>query len=170
MFIFETPTQLDTKQMHCSKIHTKYRETCDMAARAAVWRCSKHQKTLFTVSMVKQVTQRGCGVTILEEIQNLTGDGPGQPAQGGIAWSVGLSQMISKSLFQPKGFWFIRISAKTCNSFKRIVGSHVMSSLPTYNFLSPVWKHKRSSCRSTVYGSQVTICTDYKLYYKNGLK
>lgn len=58
--------------MHYSKTHTKHRETRDMAPRVAVWGCSEHKKTLFSVSVVKEVTQRVCGVTTPEEVQNLT--------------------------------------------------------------------------------------------------
>lgn len=75
-----------------------------------------------------------------------------------------------EGLFQLKGFWCICISTNTCSSFRRIVGSHVLPSLPTYHFLSSVWKHNRSSCRLTVCESPVNICTDYKAYCENSLK
>lgn len=70
-----------------------------MAPRAAVWRCSKDKKTLFTVSVVQQVIHRGYGVIILDEVQNLTGHSHGQPALGDPDWPGELDQMISRALF-----------------------------------------------------------------------
>lgn len=79
--------------MHCSKTHTKHRETRDMTPGSAICACSEQKKTFFTVSVIKQVTQRGCGVVILEEIQPMTGPNLWQLVLGNPAWPGELDQI-----------------------------------------------------------------------------
>lgn len=40
------------------------------------------RKNVFAVRVVRQAVQRGCMVSIIGDIQNPTGGGPGQPALG----------------------------------------------------------------------------------------
>ena len=49
-------------------------------------------------------SQRGCGVFILGDIQNLSGHGPGQPALGGPVWTDVLDQTTSTGPFQSQLF------------------------------------------------------------------
>lgn len=58
------------------------------------------QKTAFlTESGIKQVTQRDCAVTSLEEAKKMTGGTSGQPTLGDPAWPGGLDQEILNGLF-----------------------------------------------------------------------
>lgn len=51
-----------------------------------------------------QVVQRGCGVSLLRDIQKPSGYGPGQSALSVPAWSGGLEQMPSRGPFQLQPF------------------------------------------------------------------
>ena len=53
---------------------------------------------------VEQVAQRGCGLSIFGDTQNLTGHGPGQPAVADPALSRGLALTISPSPLPPQPF------------------------------------------------------------------
>lgn len=63
---------------------------------------SEHQGTLFPVRGHSSGTghQRGCAVSILRDLQNLSGASPGQPGLGDPAWAWGLGQVTSRGSFQ----------------------------------------------------------------------
>jgi len=63
--------------------HKLYYRKFHLKVRKSFFYC-KHDQTL------AQVAQRGCGVSILEDIQNLTGRGPEQRAVGDPALSRGM--------------------------------------------------------------------------------
>ena len=62
------------------------------------------RSNLGVVKRLQEVAQRGCGVSILEDIKNLVGRGPGQPVLADSTWAEALNWMISGSPFQPQ--WF----------------------------------------------------------------
>lgn len=49
--------------------------------------------------------QRGCTVSILGDIQRLSGCGPGELAVGGPVWAGNLDQMTSRGHFQPQPWY-----------------------------------------------------------------
>lgn len=51
-----------------------------------------------------QVTKRGHGVSVLGEIQKLSGNAPAQHTYSGPAWAEGLDQITSRGAFQPQQF------------------------------------------------------------------
>lgn len=63
----------------------------------------EHQETLFYCQgdrAREQVAQRGGGVSICGDFQNLMGHSPEQPALAGPAWAGELAKMISRGKFQ----------------------------------------------------------------------
>lgn len=50
---------------------------------------------------LEQISQQGCGVSILGDKQSLTAHGPGQPALAECALSMGLDWMVSKGALHP---------------------------------------------------------------------
>ena len=74
---------------------------------------SGYRETLFHCEgdqALAQVAQRACGVSILEDIQKPSADGPGQLALGGPAWAAGLDQMASRGPFPASAApWFYEL-------------------------------------------------------------
>lgn len=73
-------------------------------AQTETWEApSEHQGTLFHCEgdrALAQLTLGGCGVSILGDIQKLSGHGPRQPGLGDSAWAWGLGQVTSRGSSQ----------------------------------------------------------------------
>jgi len=91
----------------------------------------KHKKQLFyygSSQTLEQVATRSCGVSIHEDIQNLTGHSPEQSALADPVWAEALDETVSRDAFQPQLFcdsvilWYelkqeAIVSSRLCHSF-----------------------------------------------------
>lgn len=118
MFIFETSIQLDTKQMHCSKTHTKHKETRDMTPGSAI--CARSEQKNPTFCCKRDWTGYPKRLWICHPWRGSNCDWT-QSLATCSRWPCQtrwVGSDISISLFLPEDFWLICVSTNTCSSFR----------------------------------------------------
>lgn len=81
--------------------------------------CKKRLFYCAGAQTLEQVAQGCCGVSILGDVRNLTGNGPGQPALGDPALSRRLNWMVLSGPIQPQLFCDpVKLFSAWCRSAK----------------------------------------------------
>lgn len=115
-----------------------------------------------------KVAWRGCGGSLLGDIQNLMGQGPGQPALGDCGWAGVLDYVISTGATQPHSFCYSMIKLSKESQMLLLEKRKAMSTVlsPQYNLIYTKVPQKNLLFKLTAGVFQVMHCQCNFYYIK----